>query len=199
MTLTGKITEEGNRLLLTVDDVKPGPQVFLLAQGKSKDAKEKGQMEKAFKDARSLVGEVVEMEGVWKPPVNKSEKDTPATLFLRRAIKAPERRRGKVKVGKTDFCHKHRREGPLLSLPSILFTSTFRHPSQGQSFRGEGLNRAPLPRDYWHRLQESLCGPRRDCHPHFTPTQRMKLFAVLDHQIAPTPVRILVQKNMTSI
>jgi hypothetical protein len=94
LTLTGKITEEGNRLLLTVDDVKPGPQVFLLAQGKSKDAKEKGQMEKAFKDARSLVGEVVEMEGVWKPPVNKSEKDTPATLFLRRAIKAPERRRG---------------------------------------------------------------------------------------------------------
>jgi hypothetical protein len=83
LTLTGTLVKEGDRLLLRVEDVKPGPQEFLLLPGKSKDEKEASAFAEAFQEASEKVGKTVELEGVWKP-ADKKDKTALPTLTLRR-------------------------------------------------------------------------------------------------------------------
>jgi hypothetical protein len=93
LTLTGKITQEDDRLLLILDDVKPGPQKFLLAQGESKNEKEAQTLAEAFRKIEGLVGQTVELEGVWQPPTDRKEKSALSRLFVRRVARIEADRR----------------------------------------------------------------------------------------------------------
>ena len=80
LSLTGTVTKEGDELLLSVADVKPGPQVFRLAAAVSKDAKEQATVTDAFGNVGQSVGRSVLLEGYWLPPANKGGR---ATLLVR--------------------------------------------------------------------------------------------------------------------
>ena len=80
-TMTGMLSKEGDTLLLTVSDVKPGPQVFALAPATSKDAKEQAAFTAAYDDLAKRVGQSVTLEAFWKPPAKKEAK---AVLLVRK-------------------------------------------------------------------------------------------------------------------
>jgi hypothetical protein len=81
LTLTGKLSREGDAYLLTLDDVKPGPQVFVVQSATSKNEKEKADFASAFGRLGDMTGQTVELEAFWKPPAKKGEK---AILLVRR-------------------------------------------------------------------------------------------------------------------
>lgn len=80
LTLTGKLTKDGDRLLLTLDDVKPGPQSFVVVRGTSKDAKEAQALDTAWSEAQKLAGQMVELEGRWKPGEKKGAPQSLAAI-----------------------------------------------------------------------------------------------------------------------
>lgn len=67
LTVAGKVTRSGERLLLTVD-VTPGPQVFVLVPAPVKNSKEQAAFTAAYRSLDGLVGQSVELEGGWRPP-----------------------------------------------------------------------------------------------------------------------------------
>lgn len=95
LNLTGKITKVGDRLLLTVDDVKPKSQAFVLVEGKSKKEKETKALAGAFKEAGDLVDKQVEIEGEWKPPLDKKDKAALPTLTVIRIVIPKPKEEGK--------------------------------------------------------------------------------------------------------
>ena len=86
LTLTGKVTKEGDTYLLTVADVKPGPQVFVLNPATSKDAKEHASFSGAFGALAQRVGQATEVEGFWSPPGKEGDKPR---LLVRQVSSAP--------------------------------------------------------------------------------------------------------------
>jgi hypothetical protein len=86
LTLTGKINKVDDRLLLTVDDMKPESQTFVLVEGKSKKEKEMKALSDAFKETGIRVDQTVEIEGVWKAPSDKKDKAALPTLTVMRVI-----------------------------------------------------------------------------------------------------------------
>lgn len=88
LTLTGKVTKEGDKLFLTVDDVKPGPQKFLLLQGMNKNEKQAKDRSDAYQAVSSKAGEIVELEGLWKPADTKKDKQALPSLSIIRVIPA---------------------------------------------------------------------------------------------------------------
>ena len=84
LTLTGKLSQNGDRVLLLLEDVKPGPQTLLLVSGTSKDDKESKAMAEAWKQTTAKIGEVVEVEGYWKAGDTKKDKGALSTLTLTR-------------------------------------------------------------------------------------------------------------------
>jgi len=67
-----------------MDDVKPGPQTFVLVQGTSKNEAEAKAMITAFGQLAALAGSNVELEGYWKPAGTKKDKAALPTLTLTR-------------------------------------------------------------------------------------------------------------------
>lgn len=82
LTVTGKITKEGDKLLFSMEDVKPGPQKLLLVQGKNKNEKEAKAWADAFMETSNKIGETVELEGFWKPGDTKKDKEALASLSV---------------------------------------------------------------------------------------------------------------------
>jgi len=82
LTLTGMLLREGERLLFTMSDVKPGPQTFIIVAVASKVEKDEKAIEEAFKEAGDRVGETVEIEGYWRPADTKKDKNALPTLAL---------------------------------------------------------------------------------------------------------------------
>lgn len=68
LTLMGTLNKEGDSFVLMLEDVKPGPQVFLLSG------------EVALLEA--LVGKSVQLDGLWKP----GKKGERAQLQVRKAV-----------------------------------------------------------------------------------------------------------------
>jgi hypothetical protein len=81
LTLMGKLSREGDDYLLTLDDVKPGPQVFVVQAATPKNEKERADFATAFGRLGKLTGQEVELEAFWKPSSKKGEK---ASLLVRR-------------------------------------------------------------------------------------------------------------------
>ena len=90
LTLTGQLNKEGPRLSLTVHDVKPGPQTFLLVKGTSKDAKEDHALSHAFEQVSAKAGQAVEIEGWWRPAKGKGQNATPQSLIVIRVAPAEQ-------------------------------------------------------------------------------------------------------------
>ena len=88
MTLTGKLAREGDRLILTVDDVKPGPQKFVIVKGTSKDSKQNHSFGHAYDEAGKHAGRAVEVDGWWKPPADKKDKNALPTLAVTRVVES---------------------------------------------------------------------------------------------------------------
>jgi hypothetical protein len=86
LTLTGKITQEGDRLLLVLDDVKPGTQKFVLVKGESKKDDVRQKLADAFKEAGDLADKQVELEVEWKAPTDKKDKAALPTLAVIRVL-----------------------------------------------------------------------------------------------------------------
>lgn len=82
LTLTGKLDKEGDRLLLTLDDVKPEPQKFVIVKGESKKEKETKDFADAYTQAEAFAGKTVQVEGLWKPANTKQDKNALPTLTL---------------------------------------------------------------------------------------------------------------------
>lgn len=95
LTLTGKITKDGDRLLLTLDDIKPGVQKFLLVKGDSKKDDAKQKLADAFKEAGDLADKQVELEGEWKVPADKKDKTALPTLTVIRVVMPKPKEEGK--------------------------------------------------------------------------------------------------------
>ncbi len=84
LTLRGKLDKDGDRLILTLDDVQPGPQKFVVTQGESKKEKEAKDFADAYAQAQGLVGKAVEIEGYWKPADKKKVKEALPGLTVTR-------------------------------------------------------------------------------------------------------------------
>lgn len=82
LTLTGKITKEGEKLFFTLEDVNPDPKKFLLKQSTSKDDKEAKAWADAFEEVSRRVGETFELEGFWRPVDTKKGKEALSTLSV---------------------------------------------------------------------------------------------------------------------
>ena len=72
LTLTGVLSKEGESFVLTLGDVKPGPQAFLLSG------------EVALLEP--LTGKPVQLDGLWKP----GKKGERAQLQVRKAVAETE-------------------------------------------------------------------------------------------------------------
>lgn len=83
LTLRGKIERDGDRFVLVLNDVKPGPQRFKLGPATSKDAKETATFKEAFGKLAEMAGKTVEMEAWWREPAKKEE----SPILLVRAVK----------------------------------------------------------------------------------------------------------------
>ena len=86
ITLTGKLTREGEWLLLTVDDVRPGPQRFVIVKGTSRDSKQNHAFGHAYDEAGKHAGRSVEVDGWWRPPADKKDKAALSTLAVTRVV-----------------------------------------------------------------------------------------------------------------
>ena len=86
LALTGTITKEGDDLLFTMGDVKPGPRVFRLAEAVSKNTEEQAALTAAFRGAGQSVGRPVQIDAYWQSP---AEKEGKATLLVRQVRPAP--------------------------------------------------------------------------------------------------------------
>jgi hypothetical protein len=93
LTLTGKLTKEGDQLFLTLDDVQPGPQKFRVIQGEGRGEKEGEVFAETFRKAAELLGQTVEVVGDWHPSAEKKNKTAPSLLILRKAapFRLPEK------------------------------------------------------------------------------------------------------------
>ncbi len=76
LSAAGALTKEGDRLFLTLDDVKPGPQTFALAPAPSKKAAEQEANMAAFKSLAARSGQRVEVTGLWRAGANKTDRPT---------------------------------------------------------------------------------------------------------------------------
>jgi hypothetical protein len=68
LTVTGMVTKEGDKLLLTVDDVKPEAQTLALSAASSKDRAEAERFASELRSAADKLGKRVEVVGWWKAP-----------------------------------------------------------------------------------------------------------------------------------
>lgn len=85
LTLSGKVTRDGDRFLLAIEDVKPPVSLALSSDGaKGNEAKKSAERAKA--EAEKMVGQTVVLEGYWKPADRKKVEGTAATLVLVRVI-----------------------------------------------------------------------------------------------------------------
>ena len=82
LILIGKLTKEADRLVFTMDDVKPGPLRFEVIRGTSKDEKESKSLATAYEEASNRAGQKVEIEGYWKPADTKKDKTALPTLAV---------------------------------------------------------------------------------------------------------------------
>jgi hypothetical protein len=71
LTLSGSLSKEGDKLILTLADVGSAPVKLAVVEGKGKDAVETKQATDAFKSANDLAGQPVEIEGWWRAPKQK--------------------------------------------------------------------------------------------------------------------------------
>ncbi len=86
LTLTGQVAKQGDQLLFLLNDVKPGPQAFLLAPDTPKDPRERAAFTAAYNDMIRRVGQTVGLEALWKPAADKGGR---ATLLVRQIRPAP--------------------------------------------------------------------------------------------------------------
>jgi hypothetical protein len=82
ITLTGLISKDGENLLLTAEDLKPGPPKFELIQAKGRNEKEASAWAEAFKVAGASIGKMVELDGYWTPANVKKNKDALPNLAV---------------------------------------------------------------------------------------------------------------------
>ena len=88
LSAEGALTKEGDRLLLTLDDVKPGPQTFALAPASSKNAAEQAANTAAFDRLAARAGQRVEVTGSWRAGTGKNGR--PTLLISNMSISANE-------------------------------------------------------------------------------------------------------------
>ncbi len=91
LSAIGTLTKEGGRLLLTLDDVKPGPQTFTLAPAPSKNPAEQAASTTGFDRLAARNGQRVEVTGQWRAAMNKT--DLP-TLLISGAGESPKPKAG---------------------------------------------------------------------------------------------------------
>lgn len=84
LTVTGKLDRDGDRLALTLDDVKPATQKFVVTKGDSRKEKEAREFTDAYAQAETLAGKRVEIEGYWRPADRKKDKDALPSLAVTR-------------------------------------------------------------------------------------------------------------------
>ena len=92
VTLTGTVSKGGDRLLVTVDDLKAGSVKFELVLAKGRNEKEASAWSDAFKAVGESAGKPIELEGFWTPANLKKNKDALPTLSVIRfaAVKPDE-------------------------------------------------------------------------------------------------------------
>ena len=90
LTLTGKITKEGDKLFLTLEDVKPNPVKFVLLAGTSKKEEEAKKLAVAFQMAGEHLDQTLELEGTWKPADKKDKAALPSLMVLRVSLLKPK-------------------------------------------------------------------------------------------------------------
>jgi hypothetical protein len=95
ITLTGMISKEGDRIVLTANDLKPGPPKFELVQAKGSGEKEARTWSEALQAAGEMSGKTVEVEGFWTPPDTKKNKDALQKLAVIRIISLTKEEPGK--------------------------------------------------------------------------------------------------------
>jgi hypothetical protein len=76
LSAEGTLTKEGDRLLLTLHNVKPGPQTFTLLPAPSKNTTEEATNTAAFNRLAARAGQRVEVTGQWRAGVNKTDHPT---------------------------------------------------------------------------------------------------------------------------
>jgi hypothetical protein len=82
LTLTGKVTKEGDRLYLSAEDLRPNPEKFLLVQGAAKNPSDIKARIDAFTEVSGLVGQASEVEGLWKPADTRQDRGPQPTLTV---------------------------------------------------------------------------------------------------------------------
>ena len=73
LKLSGTLSQEEGKLILAMQDVKPGPQKFILSTEMSRKPAESESFAQAYKRAAELAGQKVEIEGRWTPPAKGAE------------------------------------------------------------------------------------------------------------------------------
>ena len=94
ITLTGKVSKDGDGFLLTVDDLKPEAVQFRLVEGMSKDPKVTGTWNAAFKTVTAAAGQTLEIEGFWTPSNKKKQPNGLPSLSVIRAVAVKADRTG---------------------------------------------------------------------------------------------------------